>query len=716
MVPVPYPVVADLSNAIEFVADVLINGDPAVVHAQSSQPTCMGDEAGTGGGILSGTVSGECRPMHGSRTVRAAKKWLLRVGDLCSMQGGNTIGIYVAMPAPIPCPRAGEPEPDEDPPIVAQTRKEKAFLERKEGAPPEEPPPPPPTPLRGWKEHLDAFQKLFPVEQFWHQVGLGEFKEALNCGLRFMERGVQGLLAPLLGGIVKDQRKFFQLLDLFNFPRFPMKNPGQALGAKRLKGSTGSMVFESLMRGIPAFVSHPALEWGPKLWGCARKILPKKVVKDLEKKVQRVRAKVLEKLDGGRGVGAPQEPEPVDPAAGGSSIPRPGDGARILKRRDVKVQGAGRPVASGGSGLAEGAPELFEVPPELQAELEERKANPLDQENPVDPGASMVAAGQPEPGPEEVERDTVKAKPGSTITTLVGNDPKAVDAFKKVNGLGDSVIHPGREYKLPTAKEIAEGDRDEGLKQFARDNRRIGEKVRRDEEAQAKERGENENGRKAAEYLRSRQREAENPATRPGPAPDGRAEGVPGPADLWAIPDPMAKMAALADQAAAVAPGAVPGDPFRGVASSATDALRNNVADPIERLNNKMRGLGWVENRHVPRELLEMAKTDPVRAEKLARDFLRDMKIAELPLMGCGGLAPVGVPPPSLTLPMPGGPSAPAATSRGASALPQAGSVTIPLPTGAATMAGSGGGKNAQHANQDAKNSAKDKYEEAAKR
>lgn len=84
--------------------------------------------------------------------------------------------------------------------------------------------------------------------------------------------------------------------------------------------------------------------------------------------------------------------------------------------------------------------------------------------------------------------------------------------------------------------------------------------------------------------------------------------------------------------------------------------------------------------------------------------------------MGCGGLAPVGVPPPSLTLPMPGGPSAPAATSRGASALPQAGSVTIPLPTGAATMAGSGGGKNAQHANQDAKNSAKDKYEEAAKR
>jgi hypothetical protein len=81
-----------------------------------------------------------------------------------------------------------------------------------------------------------------------------------------------------------------------------------------------------LLGGSPAFVSHPALEWGPKLWGAAKKLLPKKMVGNLAQGVRKVRERVLAKLDGSLGgAGSRQAPE-VAPPKGGASIPNPDAG------------------------------------------------------------------------------------------------------------------------------------------------------------------------------------------------------------------------------------------------------------------------------------------------------------------------------------------------------------------------------------------------------
>jgi hypothetical protein len=117
-VPAPYPVIADLTNALECVEHVRFNGRPAMVLGQSYQPACKGDGPGTGKGVKSGTLNGEVRPTAGSSTVRVNNKPLLREGDPCTMQGGNTEGIYVTAPAPAsaPLPGPGSPVPSFGPP------------------------------------------------------------------------------------------------------------------------------------------------------------------------------------------------------------------------------------------------------------------------------------------------------------------------------------------------------------------------------------------------------------------------------------------------------------------------------------------------------------------------------------------------------------------------------------------------------------------------
>lgn len=98
MVPIPYPTVQDLSNSVNTARSVRFNGEPAYLLDASTQPRCKGDEAGTGKGIKSGTVSGEVKPVVGSRTVRIEGKNVVREGDACTMNGGNNPGIYVMSP------------------------------------------------------------------------------------------------------------------------------------------------------------------------------------------------------------------------------------------------------------------------------------------------------------------------------------------------------------------------------------------------------------------------------------------------------------------------------------------------------------------------------------------------------------------------------------------------------------------------------------------
>lgn len=100
MVPVPYPTVQDLGNSINTAKTVKFNGKPAYLLDLTTQGRCTGDEPGTGKGVRSGTVSGEVKPVAGSRTVRIEGKHVVRDGDPCTMNGGNNPGVYVACVPP----------------------------------------------------------------------------------------------------------------------------------------------------------------------------------------------------------------------------------------------------------------------------------------------------------------------------------------------------------------------------------------------------------------------------------------------------------------------------------------------------------------------------------------------------------------------------------------------------------------------------------------
>ncbi|WON76728.1 DUF4150 domain-containing protein [Serratia sp. UGAL515B_01] len=86
-IPVPYQVVSDLGDAQDTINDVRLNGDPAFVFNKSKAPKTKGDEAGTQGGIKSGTVGGDCWPKERSNTVRIGKKYVIRDGDEFYMNG-----------------------------------------------------------------------------------------------------------------------------------------------------------------------------------------------------------------------------------------------------------------------------------------------------------------------------------------------------------------------------------------------------------------------------------------------------------------------------------------------------------------------------------------------------------------------------------------------------------------------------------------------------
>ena len=85
MVPVPYPIVGDLSNSVQVAKHVRFNGDPVFLLSDSLVTTVTGNEPGTGGGIKSGVNRGKVRATSSSKTVRVEKKYVVRHGDECEM-------------------------------------------------------------------------------------------------------------------------------------------------------------------------------------------------------------------------------------------------------------------------------------------------------------------------------------------------------------------------------------------------------------------------------------------------------------------------------------------------------------------------------------------------------------------------------------------------------------------------------------------------------
>ena len=92
----PYPVTIDLSDALNTSPNVNFGGKLAFTLG-SQTPDVRGDQAGSTGGVKSGTVGGKCEPIQGSSTGRVNGQPVIRHGDRFTMNNGNTIGklVYV---------------------------------------------------------------------------------------------------------------------------------------------------------------------------------------------------------------------------------------------------------------------------------------------------------------------------------------------------------------------------------------------------------------------------------------------------------------------------------------------------------------------------------------------------------------------------------------------------------------------------------------------
>ena len=94
-----YTLYSFIDNAEATAEHTFFNGQPAYLLDQTTQPKCFGDAAGIGGGVKSGTIGGEVKPISGSSTIFIEGKALVREGDTCTMNNENVEGTYVSVDA-----------------------------------------------------------------------------------------------------------------------------------------------------------------------------------------------------------------------------------------------------------------------------------------------------------------------------------------------------------------------------------------------------------------------------------------------------------------------------------------------------------------------------------------------------------------------------------------------------------------------------------------
>lgn len=81
MIPVPYPVIAKLTDSAKEIKNVKANGHSVIVYDKSHVIKTLGDQAGIGKGIKSSTVGGKCHPKTHSKTVKAGGNYVIRHND-----------------------------------------------------------------------------------------------------------------------------------------------------------------------------------------------------------------------------------------------------------------------------------------------------------------------------------------------------------------------------------------------------------------------------------------------------------------------------------------------------------------------------------------------------------------------------------------------------------------------------------------------------------
>lgn len=134
--PVPYQIIARFDSVIRQEATVRFKGNK-VMTMDSRITNVIGDEAGTGGGIISGVNLGYCRPITHSTTVRAGGNHVIYHSALYWMNcagpegPGNTIGavVYVESVDCVYVGPLGEVVGDTNPP-VAPEKKELSALDQ----------------------------------------------------------------------------------------------------------------------------------------------------------------------------------------------------------------------------------------------------------------------------------------------------------------------------------------------------------------------------------------------------------------------------------------------------------------------------------------------------------------------------------------------------------------------------------------------------------
>ncbi len=94
-IPIPYPNKAMTTLANPPTTKVLVDGSPAVVKS-SKLPLSDGDTGGTaGGGVVSGSIMGECQFIAASFKVKFQGKPVVRLGDGAKSNKGNAFGALM---------------------------------------------------------------------------------------------------------------------------------------------------------------------------------------------------------------------------------------------------------------------------------------------------------------------------------------------------------------------------------------------------------------------------------------------------------------------------------------------------------------------------------------------------------------------------------------------------------------------------------------------
>ncbi|WP_201613271.1 PAAR-like domain-containing protein [Psychrobacter immobilis] len=86
-----------LDNAEDTISNSTMNGFTVYVMGKTIQPTCMGDEAGVGGGVKSGTVGKEIRATSGAPSILYCGYLSIRADDTCTMNNENVEGKYISL-------------------------------------------------------------------------------------------------------------------------------------------------------------------------------------------------------------------------------------------------------------------------------------------------------------------------------------------------------------------------------------------------------------------------------------------------------------------------------------------------------------------------------------------------------------------------------------------------------------------------------------------